>query len=311
MISEKDLENISSLVSLADAFFSCKPQKPCMIAESFTSGCSTAGGTQIHNSDSDSHKEMSVQTDENTKIDISASSPGSYTAANNAILTTDEKTCVSSATPAENTKNPSDAYDATASLQNIARKIASCTRCRLCGGRKNTVPGIGIPNPLVLVIGEGPGADEDATGEPFVGKAGQLLDKMLGAICLSRHTNCFIANIVKCRPPNNRDPMPDEADACRAFLDAQISVLKPKMILAVGRIAAQNILGTTTGINRLRGQFYEYKGIPLLPTYHPSALLRNEDMKRPAWEDLKMFRARLEEITGQSFTAATQTGRNG
>ncbi len=159
----------------------------------------------------------------------------------------------------------------------------------------------------MLVIGEGPGADEDAKGEPFVGKAGQLLDKMLAAINLSRHTNCFIANIVKCRPPNNRDPMPDEADACRSFLDAQIGILKPKLILAVGRIAAQNLLNTTTGINKLRGQFFEYRGIPLLPTYHPSALLRNEDLKRPAWEDLKKFRTRLEEITGLSFSAPQQT----
>lgn len=294
MIAEKDLENISSIISLSDAYFSCKPQKPCEIAACFSAGNDTAPSMSHPDSDGEPvlHAGISPEKEnEAARIDSN----------DNATVT-----------PDISAKEPSAVGDdASSSLQNIARKIASCTRCRLCGGRKNTVPGIGVPNPLVLVIGEGPGADEDATGEPFVGKAGQLLDKMLGAICLSRHTNCFIANIVKCRPPNNRDPMPDEAEACRAFLDAQISVLKPKMILAVGRIAAQNILGTTTGINRLRGQFYEYRGIPLLPTYHPSALLRNEEMKRPAWEDLKMFRARLEEITGQSFTTATQTGRNG
>ena len=253
MISEKDLENISSIVSLADAYISCRPERKCTIAD------------------------FSAPADAPASTNDSAST---------------------------------DTSDASAALQKIANKIAACNRCRLCGGRKNTVPGIGVTNPYVLVIGEGPGADEDASGEPFVGKAGQLLDKMLGAIGLSRHTNCFIANIVKCRPPQNRDPMPDEADACRSFLDAQISVLKPKMILAVGRIAAQNILNTTTGINKLRGQFFEYRGIPLLPTYHPSALLRNEEMKRPAWEDLKLFRARLEEITGLSFSTPVQTGRN-
>jgi DNA polymerase len=273
MISEKDLEHISSIISLSDAYFSCKPEKPCVIGVSVAESETNATSTNVTSS---------------TEAD--------------AVSVADESLAADSAA------GGTDDSDA---LENIARKIAACKRCRLCEGRKNTVPGIGVPNPLVLVIGEGPGADEDASGEPFVGKAGQLLDKMLAAINLSRHTNCFIANIVKCRPPNNRDPMPDEAEACRSFLDAQISVLKPKMILTVGRIAVQNILNTTTGINKLRGQFFEYRDIPLLPTYHPSALLRNEDMKRPAWEDLKKFRARLEEITGLSFNPSAQTGRNG
>jgi len=148
----------------------------------------------------------------------------------------------------------------------------------------------------VLVVGEGPGADEDAQGRPFVGKAGQLLDKMLAAISLSRGTNCYIANVVKCRPPQNREPAPDEAAACRPFLDAQISLIRPRAIIALGRTAAQNILSTSDGINKLRGRFFEYRGIPVLPTYHPSALLRDETLKRPAWEDLKRFRARLDEI---------------
>ena len=278
MISEKDLEHISSVISLSDAYFSCKPEKPCVI------------GVSVASQHPDSDK-----LSENPKAGDSLAVGGTETVAQNTSVQ-------------ETVSSGADASDA---LENIARKIAVCKRCRLCEGRRNTVPGIGVPKPLVLVIGEGPGADEDASGEPFVGKAGQLLDKMLAAINLSRHTNCFIANIVKCRPPNNRDPMPDEAEACRSFLDAQISVLKPKMILTVGRIAVQNILNTTTGINKLRGQFFEYRDIPLLPTYHPSALLRNEDMKRPAWEDLKKFRARLEEITGLSFNPSAQTGRNG
>lgn len=278
MISEKDLEHISSVISLSDAYFSCKPEKPCVIGVSVASQHPDSG-----------------EFSETHAVGDSLAVGGTETVAQNMSLQ-------------DTVSSGADASDA---LENIARKIAVCKRCRLCEGRRNTVPGIGVPKPLVLVIGEGPGADEDASGEPFVGKAGQLLDKMLAAINLSRHTNCFIANIVKCRPPNNRDPMPDEAEACRSFLDAQISVLKPKMILTVGRIAVQNILNTTTGINKLRGQFFEYRDIPLLPTYHPSALLRNEEMKRPAWEDLKKFRARLEEITGLSFNSSSQTGRNG
>ncbi len=278
MISEKDLGNISSLVSLADAYITCRPEMPCIVSTMFN----------CENQAIPTMEESSIEPTTETPVTAAATTPES------------ENTSFFSNISEQNQNNHS-------ALQNIARKIAICDRCRLCGGRTNTVPGIGVPEPLVLVIGEGPGADEDAKGEPFVGKAGQLLDKMLAAINLSRHTNCFIANIVKCRPPNNRDPMPDEADACRSFLDAQIGILKPKLILAVGRIAAQNLLNTTTGINKLRGQFFEYRGIPLLPTYHPSALLRNEDLKRPAWEDLKKFRTRLEEITGLSFSAPQQT----
>lgn len=183
-----------------------------------------------------------------------------------------------------------------ATIDSIARKIAECSRCPLSKTRKNVVPGEGVANPLVLVVGEGPGADEDEQGRPFVGKAGQLLDKMLAAIGLSRQKNCFIANIVKCRPPMNRDPQPQESQACRSFLDAQIHVLKPKMILAMGRVALQNLLDTSIGINKMRGQFVDFKGVPFMATYHPSALLRDESLKRPAWEDLKAFKQKLLEI---------------
>ena len=178
-------------------------------------------------------------------------------------------------------------------LESITQKISSCKNCILCQKRTNTVPGEGVSHPYVMVIGEGPGEDEDRTGRPFVGKAGQLLDKMLASISLSRDSNCFIANIVKCRPPLNRTPMKDEADACRGYLQAQIHVLKPRYILAMGRTAVQSLLETDKGINSLRGKFLDYKGIPLLATYHPSALLRDEALKRPAWEDLKTFRARI------------------
>jgi DNA polymerase len=181
------------------------------------------------------------------------------------------------------------------SIEAIAADVALCNRCVLAKTRRNTVPGVGVLLPLVLVVGEGPGADEDAQGEPFVGRAGQLLDKMLAAISLSRRTNCFIANIVKCRPPGNRDPAPDEETACFPFLERQIEALNPKLILAVGRIAAQWMLHTADPIGRIRGRWFTYRGIPLMATYHPSALLRNEDLKKPAWEDLKLFRSKLQE----------------
>ncbi|MBP5463840.1 MAG: uracil-DNA glycosylase [Treponema sp.] len=180
------------------------------------------------------------------------------------------------------------------SIQIICEKVSRCELCRLAQTRMNTVPGEGVPQPFVLVVGEGPGEMEDRSGRPFVGPAGQLLDKMLAAIQLSRTANCYIANIVKCRPPHNRDPYPDEEDSCIAYLEAQIHILKPLVILAMGNIAAKKLLNTTEGISRLRGRFFDYKGIPLTATYHPSALLHNESLKRPAWEDLKTLRTWLE-----------------
>lgn len=181
-------------------------------------------------------------------------------------------------------------------MEEIATKIARCTRCSLARTRNNVVPGMGVENPDVLVIGEGPGYDEDKQGLPFVGKAGILLDKMLAAIGLDRKTNCYIANIVKCRPPQNRDPFPQEQDACFSFLEAQINILKPKMILCMGKISSNKMLNQKSPIGTLRGQIFEYNNIPLMVTYHPSALLRNEQLKRPAWDDLKMFKAKLDEI---------------
>lgn len=190
-----------------------------------------------------------------------------------------------------------DSNKKVATLDSVAKKISQCKNCGLFVTRINAVPGEGVENPLVMVIGEGPGEDEDKTGRPFVGKAGQLLDKMLGAIGLDRNRNCFIANIVKCRPPMNRTPTFPEADACSGYLMAQIHILKPKAILALGRTAVQNLLKTDDGINSIRGRLLDYNGIPFLATYHPSALLRNETLKRPAWEDLKKFREKLLEIS--------------
>jgi uracil-DNA glycosylase len=186
------------------------------------------------------------------------------------------------------------------SLEAVAADVGACKACGLAATRKHSVPGEGSINPLVMVIGEGPGADEDATGRPFVGRAGQLLDKMLGSIELVRGKNCYIANMVKCRPPGNRNPEAVEISACYPFLERQIILLKPVLILCAGRVAAQSILKTSTGINALRGQFAEFKigelTIPVLPTYHPSAILRDETLKRPAWEDLKLLRSRLVEM---------------
>ena len=202
-----------------------------------------------------------------------------------------------SESPATNQKDSSSAPQKKGlSIEELSEKILRCTHCQLARTRTNVVPGEGVPNPDVLVIGEGPGYDEDMQGRPFVGKAGALLDKMLSSIGLDRNKNCFITNIVKCRPPMNRDPLPDEAAACRSFLDAQIHVLKPKLILAMGRVALHNLLDTSIGITRMHGQFVDFNGIPFMATFHPSALLRDESYKRPAWEDLKKFRERLLEI---------------
>ena len=183
-----------------------------------------------------------------------------------------------------------------ASLESINAKIAQCSRCSLSKSRHNTVPGMGVSNPEVLVIGEAPGYEEDMQGLPFVGPAGQLLDKMLGAIQLSRTSNTYILNILKCRPPQNRTPYPEEAEACSSFLKAQIALLKPKMILCAGSTAAKNLLNTAMGVTRLRQQIHEYAGIPVCVTYHPSYLLQHQEFKAQAWDDLKMFREQLLKI---------------
>ena len=163
--------------------------------------------------------------------------------------------------------------------------VANCTRCELSGTRTNTVFGVGNVEADWLIIGEAPGAEEDRRGEPFVGRAGQLLDQMLIAIGQSRDT-VFIANILKCRPPNNRDPKPAEAAACRAYLERQIELIQPKIVLAVGKIAAQNLLGTDDPVGRMRGRAHDLGGIPLVVTYHPAYLLRSPSQKNKSWSDL-------------------------
>jgi uracil-DNA glycosylase len=186
-----------------------------------------------------------------------------------------------------------DVANAAEGLEAVALEIEACRGCRLCETRTRSVPGQGSHRPLAMIVGEGPGAEEDAQGLPFVGPAGKLLDKMLASIGLSRQENCFIANVVKCRPPQNRDPAPDEQAACLGYLRRQIALLRPQDLLCVGRIAAQALLGTSDGVGRMRGAWRDFEGLPLLVTYHPSALLRDDSYKRPAWEDLKLFRERL------------------
>jgi uracil-DNA glycosylase family 4 len=167
--------------------------------------------------------------------------------------------------------------------------VAACRQCRLCETRTNTVFGVGPERAPLMVVGEGPGADEDAKGEPFVGRAGKLLDEMLRAIGRSRQSDTFIANVVKCRPPGNREPAEDEAEACRAFLEGQLRLVQPKLIVALGRVAAQRLLATDTPIGKMRGQTYHWgpQRTPLMVTYHPAYLLRNPSDKAKSWEDLK------------------------
>jgi len=164
--------------------------------------------------------------------------------------------------------------------------VAECTACVLHAKRNKTVFGVGDENADWLFVGEGPGADEDAQGEPFVGQAGKLLDNMLAAIALKRGANVYIANIVKCRPPGNRNPQPEEAQACSAYLQRQIELIQPKIIIALGKVAAVNLLGRDASIASLRGQVHAYRGIPLIVTYHPAYLLRTLNDKAKAWEDL-------------------------
>jgi len=179
-------------------------------------------------------------------------------------------------------------------LTEMARRLADCRRCRLCQGRTQVVFGVGDPKARVVFVGEGPGADEDRIGEPFVGRAGQLLNVMLPSIGLRRE-DVYIANIVKCRPPGNRDPQPDEAAACMPFLKRQIELINPEVIVLLGRIAARFLLGTTAPISSYRGKWTVWHGHAVLPTYHTAYLLRNPAAKRESWVDFKQLRRRLQE----------------
>lgn len=185
------------------------------------------------------------------------------------------------------------------SLEGLNQTICTCMKCPLGRTRTKFVFGVGNPNADIMLIGEAPGADEDRQGEPFVGRAGQLLNKILEAVGLRRQ-DVYICNILKCRPPGNRDPQPTEIEQCEPYLHKQIELVKPKIILALGRIAGQTLLRTGDPVGTLRGQVHHYIGIPMIVVYHPAALLRNPNLKKDMWEDMKAFKNYYNQIVAKS-----------
>ena len=186
-----------------------------------------------------------------------------------------------------------DGIMADETLESIRAEIGNCNRCPLCDKRTSIVFGAGDPKARLVLVGEGPGYEEDKSGEPFVGAAGQLLTKIIEAIHLTRE-QVYICNIIKCRPPGNRNPLPEEINTCFPFLKRQLSVIKPDFICALGTFAAQTLLESKQSISRLRGQFHDYMGIRVMPTYHPAYLLRNANKKREVWEDMKVLMKEME-----------------
>ena len=185
--------------------------------------------------------------------------------------------------------------DKAAALAALREEVLPCTSCSLHETRKSTVFGTGNPDAEVVFIGEAPGRDEDIQGEPFVGRSGQLLTKIMSAIGYERD-DVFICNILKCRPPNNRDPLPDEVASCEPHLKKQLDILDPRIICCLGRVAAQTLLGTEASLTRLRETVHFYEGIPVMATYHPAALLRNPSWKRDTWNDVRKMRALVEAL---------------
>ena len=180
-------------------------------------------------------------------------------------------------------------------LAQVREELGDCTRCKLAEKRNKIVFGVGSDQAPLMFVGEAPGADEDRKGEPFVGRAGQLLDKMIGAMGWTRDT-VYIANVLKCRPPGNRDPQPDEVEACEPFLARQIEAIRPRIIVTLGKPAAHLLLRTRAPISALRGRFQSFRDIPVMPTFHPAYLLRSPDKKREAWSDLQQVMAELERL---------------
>jgi len=198
-------------------------------------------------------------------------------------------------TATKKTIDNSDDWENANSLQKLEELINGCQKCVLAKNRNKFVSGSGNPNADVMVIGEGPGAEEDKQGLPFVGRAGKLLTDILKAINFTRD-EVFIANVVKCRPPGNRTPQQQEMDTCIPYLKKQIDLIKPKLILCLGLTAAQGILKLNTNLSSMRGKFYDFENTKVLVTYHPAALLRNPNWKKPAWEDVQKFRALYDEL---------------
>ncbi len=189
------------------------------------------------------------------------------------------------------------------SLEQLDKQICTCMKCPLGSTRTKFVFGVGNPRATLMLVGEAPGADEDAQGEPFVGRAGQLLNKILEAIHFKRE-DVYICNILKCRPPGNRKPAPEEVARCLPYLQKQVELIRPKVILCLGLTAAENLLQTTESLGNLRGRVLRYEGIPLMVTYHPAALLRNPNWKRPAWEDVQAVRKLHDELVTMDTTKA-------
>ena len=192
-------------------------------------------------------------------------------------------------------ENGMESWEKTTNLKDLNKLISNCTKCKLHKGRNNFVFGSGNPNAAVMVIGEGPGAEEDKQGLPFVGRAGQLLTDILKAIKFTRE-EVYIGNIVKCRPPENRTPLPEEMDTCLPYLLKQIDLIKPKMILCLGLTAAKGLLKKKESLTKLRGQVFDYDGIKVMVTFHPAALLRNPNWKKDCWTDVQKFRKLYDEI---------------
>ncbi len=186
----------------------------------------------------------------------------------------------------------------------FAADVAACTACGLCRTRNKAVPGIGDVHAQWLFVGEAPGAEEDARGEPFVGQAGRLLDNILAALGMKRAQNVYIANVLKCRPPGNRTPTPLEAEACRPYLDRQIALIRPAIIVALGKSAATTLLNVDASIASLRGRVHRYQGVPLIVTYHPAYLLRNLPDKAKAWEDLCLARDTMRRLQSENDPGA-------
>jgi uracil-DNA glycosylase len=200
------------------------------------------------------------------------------------------------APPLNPTRNPKPlASPPLSTLEEVREWLGDCRRCKLHAHRKTIVFGTGNPKARLVFVGEGPGRDEDLQGKPFVGAAGQLLTKIIQAIQLTRE-EVYIANIIKCRPPENRNPQPDEIAACEPFLQEQLKVIQPRLICALGNFAAQTLLKTEQKITSLRGRFHVYQGILLMPTFHPAFLLRNPDSKRDVWEDMKKIKLEYEKL---------------
>lgn len=188
-----------------------------------------------------------------------------------------------------------DLWESSENLDELNKLICNCTKCGLHKGRSKFVFGVGNPKADVMLIGEGPGAEEDKQGEPFVGRAGQLLNDILRAIKFARE-EVYIANVVKCRPPGNRTPLPEEMDECMPYLLKQVELIKPKLILCLGLVAANAVLSKKETLSKLRGKIFELNNIKVMVTYHPAALLRNPNFKKDCWEDVKAFRALYDEI---------------